>query len=318
MKSIDYKVNIQGLKNKKGSISISALKEITDALLKGSDRVLRLFVEGRSTKSGKNPDWVKKSLDFTITGIKAGSTVIELEAPVLREAIPEQFIQKKLEVDSISPDDTALTLLSRSISDASAENMESDYFDSGVLDALLSFNDITTRYATELKITSKTKVEDNFRISREEIKTIKKIKLETPGPHTVVIAGFFNLIEHNNRRFQLKLEDGRSIEGIMDPSFVDSENMRELWGKKVTVKGKALYKPSGRLRRLEAQLVTSFEPGDKILQRIPMVQKRAKPAGEFVLEKKSNSEALRKVWGKWPGDESIEELLALLDGRSHR
>lgn len=317
MKLIDYKVNILGLKNKKGSISLSALKEITDALLKGSDRVLRLFVEGRSTKSGKTPDWLRKSLDFTITGIKAGSTVIELEAPVLKEAIPEQFIQRKSEAEPISPDDTALTLLSRSMADASAENMESDYFDSGVLDALLAFNTVTTKYAKELKITSRTKGEDNFRISREEIETIKKIKIETPRPHAVVVAGFFNLIEHNNRRFQLRLEDGKSIEGIMDPSFVDSENMRELWGKKVTVKGKSLYKPSGKLRSLEAQLVKSFESGDKILQKIPTVRKRGKPTGEFVMEKKSNQEVLQKIWGKWPGDESIEELLALLDGRPH-
>jgi hypothetical protein len=317
LKSIDYKVNILGLKSKKGSISISALKEITDAFLKGSDRVLRLFVEGRSTKSGKNPEWLKKSLDFTITGIKAGSTVIELEAPVLKEAIPGQIIQRKLAENSIGPDDTALTLLSRSISDAAAENMESDYFDPGVLDALLSFSTITNKYAKELKVTSKTKVGDNFRISSEEIKTIKKIKIETPGPHTIVIAGFFNLIEHSNRRFQLKLEGGKSVEGIMDPSFVGSENMRELWGKKVTVKGKALYKPSGNLRSLEAQLVKPFEPGDKILQKIPKVRKRAKLAEEFLTERRSNSEALRKIWGKWPGDEPIEELLALLEGRPH-
>jgi hypothetical protein len=318
LKTIDYKVNILGLTNKKGSISISALKEITGALLKGSDRVLRLFIEGRSTKSGKNPDWLKKSLDFTITGIKAGSTVIELEAPVLEEAIPEQLIQRKSGVNSISPDDTALSMLSKSIADAYAENMESDYFDSGVLDALLSFNTIIKKYAKELKITSKTKAEDNFRISSEEIKTIKKIKIEPPGPHTIVIAGFFNLIEHSNRRFQLKLEDGISIEGIMDPLLVDSENMRELWGKKVTVKGKALYKPSGKLRSLEAQLVKSFESGDKILQKIPGARKRTKLTGELVTEKKSNQQALRKIWGKWPGDESIEELLALLDGRPQR
>jgi hypothetical protein len=318
LKTIDYKLNILGLTNKKGSISIYALKEITDALIKGSDRVLRLFVEGRSTKSGKYPDWLKKSLDFTITGIKAGSTVIDLEAPVLKEAIPLQIIQRQLEVDTISPDDTAISILSKSIADACAQNMESDYFDSGVLDALLSFNTITKKYAKELIITSKTKTADNFKISSEEIKKIKKIKIETPTPHTIVIAGFFNLIENSNRRFQLKLEDGKSIEGIMDPLLVDSENMRELWGKKVTLKGKAIYKPSGKLRSLEAQLVKPFESGDKILQKIPGARKHTKQIVELVMEKKSNQQALRKMWGKWPGDESIEELLALLDGRPHR
>jgi len=61
-----------------------------------------------------------------------------------------------------------------------------------------------------------------------------------------------------------------------------------------------------------------FKSGDEILQKIPGVRKRAKLAGEFVTEKRSNQEVLRKIWGKWPGDEPIEELLALLDGRHHR
>lgn len=38
---------------------------------------------------------------------------------------------------------------------------------------------------------------------------------------------------------------------------------------------------------------------------------------EFLIENKSNSRALRKIWGKWPGDESIDELLSALDGRPH-
>jgi hypothetical protein len=73
-----------------------------------------------------------------------------------------------------------------------------------------------------------------------------------------------------------------------------------------------------QLRSLEAQLVKPFEPGDKILQKIPGVRKHTKLTGGLVMEKKSNQQALRKMWGKWPADESIEELLALPDGRPHQ
>ena len=57
---------------------------------------------------------------------------------------------------------------------------------------------------------------------------------------------------------------------------------------------------------------------DKILQKIPGARKHTQKTGELGMEKKSNRQALRKMWGKWPGDESIEELLALLDGRPHQ
>lgn len=315
MQSVEYTIDILGLKAREGSIPITAFKEIVDAILKGSDRVLRLFVEGRSVKRGKSPDWLKKSLDFTLTGIKTGSTILELEAPVLGEAIPEQFIQKKLWEDVIKPDDTAITLLSKSIIDATSEDVESDYFDVGVLDALLSFKSITKHYAKELRINSKIKAKDNFKISEEEIKKIKKIKIETPKSNTIVISGFFNLIEHSNCRFQLRLKDDKNIDGIMDPLFVDFENMRNLWGKKVTVKGKAHFKPSGKLRSIEAQIIKPFESGDEILQRIPTKQKFFKFTEEFLKEKNSNK-VLKNIWGKWPGDEPIDELLNALEERS--
>ncbi|MCP5052414.1 MAG: hypothetical protein GY940_34925, partial [bacterium] len=166
MELIDYQIRILGLNTRAGSISISLLKDIADMLLKSSDRVLRLCVEGQSTKSGKTPEWLKKSLDFTVTGMHTGSTVIQLEAPTLNETIPELFVQKKLWRDNdIKPGDSALSLLSRSVSDAAAENRESDYFDVGVLDALLSFKSITTNSAREIDIRSNAKAEDNFKIS---------------------------------------------------------------------------------------------------------------------------------------------------------
>lgn len=311
MKLIDYKLNILGLKTKEGAIPISAFNQIVNALLKGSDRVLRLFVEGKSTGRGKSPDWLKKSLDFTITGIKTGSTTLEMEVPVLEDTIPEQFLQRKPGDARIKPGDTAISLLSKSIADAAAENAESNYFDAGVLDALLSFQTITKNYAKELKITSNTNVRDSFKISSTEIKKIKKIKIELPKPHTIVISGFFNLIEHNNRRFQLKTTDDKNVDGIMAPSFVNFESIRELWGKKVTIKGKAYYKASGELRHIEAQIIRPVEAGDEIFQRIPGTRKHFKFVEKSLIEKNPHK-SLKKIWGKWPGNESINDLLSAL------
>lgn len=317
MKVIDYQIRVTGLKTKDGSIPVFLFKEIIDGILKGCDRVLRLVVEGRSSKVGKTPDWLQQSLDFTITGIKTGSTVLELEAPVLEESMPESFLQKKLWGDwaLFEPGDTPLTLLSKSVTDASAGNMESDYIDSGVLDALLSFKSVTTG-SQELTVSSKGKRAEKFKIGGSEIKKIKKIKVETPKPQTAVISGLFNLIEHHNRRFQLKLPDGRNVRGIMDPAFIDFERMRELWGKRVTIKGKAYYKASGQLRSIDAISIRPFEEGDEILQEMPRGQKSFKFYEDFVAEKNANR-VLKKIWGRWPGDESINDLLTALEERPH-
>jgi hypothetical protein len=317
LKTVDYEIKVSGLPTTPGSIPVVEFKEIIDFLLKGCDRVLRLIIEGRSIKSGKNPDWLKKSLNFIITGITTGSTLLQLEAPVLGESVPEHFKQKTLwdDLELVKPGDTSLTLLSKAISDAASENMESYYFDANVLDALLSFKSIT-KNSKELIINSKTKKEDSFKVSNMEIKKIKKLKIEIPKPHTTVLSGFFNLIEHSNQRFQLKLPDGRNINGIVDPSYVDFEKMRELWGRRVTIKGKAYYKPSGNLRSIEAQLISPSGEGDEILEKIPQKQKNFKFYEDFLTERNANK-SLEKIWGKWPGDESIDELLNALEERNN-
>ena len=316
LKLIGYKLSILGLKNKEGSISLSILKEIMDALMDSSDRVLRLMVEGDSSIRGNKPDWLKKSLDFIVTGLQSGSTIIDIDAPVLNELIPSHSDQKEIFDNWLAQDDTALTLLSKSISDAVAENNESNFLDAGVLNALLSFRSITKNYAQELRISSNMKKSDNFRISNEEIDKIKKIKIAPPASHTIVISGLFNLIEHSNRRFQLKLEDGKSIEGKMDLSLVDISNVRELWGKIVTIKGKAHDKTSGKLSRIEAQLIKPFEQGEEMLQQISRRPQKSFRFGEEFFSEKNSNKALKKVWGKWPGEESIHDLISALQEKS--
>ncbi len=314
MKATEYKIKIRGLKTGEGSIPLTALREICDSFLKGSDRVLRLCVEGDSAKPGKSPEWLKRSLDITVTGLKPGSTVIELNAPVLGETIPEVFAQKTLWEEPFNQEDTALTLLSRSLSDVVTENMESDYLDAGVLDALLAFQPIIKNYASEIELTPQGPGNGGFKISGNEIKKIRKLKLETPKPKTVVIAGHFNLIEHAGLRFQLIPQEDKKIQGVMNPALINVEDMRALWGKRVTIKGKAHYKPSGKFRHIEAEEIRPFVEGDEIFRRIPEGQRTLK-GFETYIQEHSIGKTLKKVWGKWPGDESIESLLSALEGR---
>ena len=87
--------------------------------------------------------------------------------------------------------------------------------------------------------------------------------------------------------------------------------MRDYWGKKVTVKGMAQYRPSGAIRLLEAQVIKPFEAGEEVFETSPQTQISLafeRPAGR---QSKDRS-FLQDIWGKWPGDETIDDLLAAL------
>ena len=59
------------------------------------------------------------------------------------------------------------------------------------------------------------------------------------------------------------------------------------------------------------EITDAFSKGSD-LQKSPGLQEHSRSTGELVIEKKFNHNALKKLWGKWPGDESIEDILAAL------
>src|SRR5687768_7583038 len=87
-KTIKHVIRLQGFGLENGKISFSLLAKLNERLIRLSESTLLSFVEGNSTiKRGKPADWLSKSLDFQLSGIKEGSTILEIEAPVLKETI---------------------------------------------------------------------------------------------------------------------------------------------------------------------------------------------------------------------------------------
>ena len=62
------------------------------------------------------------------------------------------------------------------------------------------------------------------------------------------------MIRYSTRAFALKLVDGKEIQGVLDgPEMV--EDLSKLLNKEIVVVGKAIYRPSGSLLRIDAQYV---------------------------------------------------------------
>lgn len=311
MKGAMYRIRLTGLKTPQGTVPLAALAALSQALLEGCERSLRLAVEGASVKRGRVPAWLSRSLDFTFSGIGEGSTTLDVEAPTLAEAAPEQVQQQDFWYTLPNPEDTALTLLSRSVADATSEQVDSDRFDRGVLNALLSFRPLLSRYVTDLALDSESKPHDRFKLGTAELDRIGRLEAETPESRSVVVVGSFNLIEHSTRQFQLTLRDGRKVTGKADVSLIPEDTMRAAWGKQVTVKGTAHFNPVGKIRFIEASVIRSLEAGEEIFENLPERAPLLKSV-EGLQRTTGAKSPFREVWGQWPGDESIDEILSLL------
>ncbi len=299
---------LKGLETPNGAITFSALKEIIDILSQGSERALRLALEGASVKRGNPPAWLLQSTDFVLKGIKKGSTVLHFEAPTLGSVAEVQIKQPDLWNSVPSPDETALTILSKSIRDAEQENLDSEKYDRGVLETLLGFKRLLDGKDIKVELRSEQRQSDSFSINGASYKKFDRIRSETPEPQAVLLTGFLNMIKHNERRIELTLEDGKTVSGRINESLIYLEQIRTLWGKKVTVKGILQYTPSKKPRYLEAEIITPKQAGDEVFNTIPIAfqghdvlaqaQKNIHPQG-----------IVSEIWGKWPGDENIDELL---------
>lgn len=309
MRTIKYKLKVKGLQTPDGTISIRAFKELVDVILDCSERGLRLAVQGESVKRGKLPSWLTKSLDYTVTGLERGSTAVVFEAKPLGQTAPEQIQQQDLWYSKPKPEDTPLTLLSRSVKAAVSEDLESYAYDAGVLDGLLSFESFLKNFGEKIVLESPSRPAEKFSLGKTELEHVRHLKAETPEPAAFVLSGQFDMIQHSSRKFQLLLSNSHIVPGTIDPDILTVENMREFWGKKVTIKGMVHFHPGRKVRLIEAQVIKPAEEGEEVFERMPSPPK---PMGLFEsdLPRLSAGPALEEVWGKWPGEESIEELLA--------
>ncbi len=310
-KSIQYSISLKGLKTRKGQILFSTLKEIMGILSEGSERALRLSLEGVSVKRGTIPNWLQGSSDFVLTGLKKGSTVLVLEAPTLGSIAAEQIKQPDLWDRVPKPEETAISVLARSVRDAERGNEESDLYDRGVLETLLGFRKLLEVPDVRIEVTSEIRKTDRFGVDRSTYDQITALEKKIPDPQTVVLMGFLNMIQHNERRFGLTLEDGRTVKGRIQESTQNLELVRPLWGKQVTVKGVLHYGPSSKPRHLEAESITSRSSGDEVFTAMPAATEHV----DLLVQAQKGSKpqkVVSEIWGKWPGSESIDELLAEL------
>lgn len=311
MEKIKYQIRLLGIKSREGTIPLTALKEIADKILNSSEGALRFSIEGASIKRGPTPEWLKKSLELTVTGISKGSTVLEVEAPTLLETAPTQVEQQDFWYSRPEPNDTSISLLSRSFTDAVSGKRENEQYDQGVLKTLSSFKPLLENYLDEVQIISTDRPYEDFNFRQEDLIIITKLRQEMRQPQAVVVSGKFDLIEHAERRFQLIQEDGHKIYGKAESHFITDQDMRDYWGEKVTVKGTAYFNLSGKIRLIEAQAIKLFEIGEQVFERVPELMLATEKIPSLKKGKVVKN-PLQEIWGKWPGDESIEDMLITL------
>ena len=309
-----YQLRLTGLHEHEGQIKASHLRSVLDALIKMAESATRFLAAGEGGRKGPRPGWLQASVDFTITGLNPGSTVLDIEAPHLGETAREEFFEGESRPEQPRFDDTALDLAAFAIEEAGAGNSQGERFDTAVLEAILKLRKAGGDTAVCYELIPQGSARGRFRLAENVCVRLNERLNTIVAPKAFVVSGRLDEIKYGgNRGFRLWLPEARHLPGRLHPDFLDIEALRPLWGKRVTVEGTLHFRANGLPRFIQARRVSRFTEGDDCFEEMPAMDIPGSQGLTSAQERQARSSNFMELWGSWPGDEPIDELLAQLD-----
>jgi len=285
------------------------LRDLLELTLEGARGALRLRVEGRSTARG-TPKWIAVASDFQIVGLSQGSAIVELEARPISDAAPDRFGEE----DPTVPLDTsrsALSFFEESFAEALRGKEDADLYDRALLGTFTNFSRLFAQGGLERIEFADHNGSVPLRIDvlPDRLNEVEKLWKKTAPSQRVRVAGRLDTIRHSDRMFTLVLESGEILRGIAEPG---SDDLAQYFGQVVVVTGKATFRPSGSILRIEADRLEPASGNISIWSRAP------RPLlGELdrqsLLKPQSPRSGINAIIGHWPGDETEEEILEALE-----
>jgi hypothetical protein len=270
----------------------------------------------RSQVKGRRPGWLERASDVRFVDHQGnGESVLYFEAQPLGEAAPDVYAQQSLfpeADDRPDEDDTAFDLLGDVLSDVQQRNADSAHYDPSLLHRITQFNRVFKKGPySEVDFTSRRFPSASpARFTPAVVESAKVLLGRTPSPQRVRIVGQLDGLVASTQRFSVLLDSGDKVVGVFADEQMDA--MQELWRKRVLVLGTAVYRASGRLLRIDAEAVKPGDNEPNIFSRMPSppstkidTSKLRKPQGP--------KSGISAIIGKWPGDETEEEITAILE-----
>lgn len=306
---LKHTIRLKGPRAKGARISGATLRTLLDLLVEGCRKSIRLRVDGRSTVRGTPPRWLEDAAEFELVGLSEGSAVLEIEAPPLWEAAPETFQQGDFFLD-IDRDRSCLQVFQDSLGRALAGDEETDLYDQPLLRHFLEFKGVLSRGLESVELAAGNgELSRTIYVDTARLASVDSLVRKTPASQHVRVTGRLDTIRHSDRMFSLVVDSGDKLRGIAEG--ISPTELAGRWGHQVVIDGKAVFRPSGTLRRLEAERIELAEEKDTVWSKMP--QPLLGEIDERSLYRQQGPRSgLNAIVGRWPGDESDEVLRAAL------
>ena len=278
--------------------------------------ILMGFV-GRSSPPGRPPRWLDRAADVRFVGIdgdEQGATILRFEAPRLGEAAEELYRQQEFWSSNPDGDDTGFDLLGDVLGDVAEHREDSGRFDTALLRRIGHFGKVFGRGFDRATLTGHRFGADSPAVlDGATVENARRLDSETPMPQQVRVAGTLDMIRMSSASFELILDDKTRARGVLVAG--DGADVPPLAGGRVLVQGVAVYRPSGRLLRIDARRVEPGADAAGFWSKIPPPRRR-KFDPRTLRKPQGPTNGVSAFFGTWPGNESDEEWGEIVESLS--
>jgi hypothetical protein len=290
----------------KGRIELNRLSFLSSHVKSVAQKALliRLFGYSKITLPRK----LQKYLNIFLTHTSSGEneTMLTLNAEYFKN-LP---VQLELFRDKSSLNDfTPMALVIKTFNAALDENEDKNLLDEPIINELIKFRKFFKTDTESVFFSNRNSIPE-VKLSGKEIDKIENLYKTIPTPQKTVINGVIDEMKFSRKQLVMLTSDKQKIV-VIPPSSDFFENIKDYFGKEITISGIAHFKPGGQLSFVN--LETFRQPGmsDKFFSRKPhKLPVQQQIAMQIKQGKKPNP--IDDIFGKWPGNETDEEFEQML------
>jgi hypothetical protein len=224
----------------------------------------------------------------------------------LNDAAAERFSQGDL-FSAIDPNATAIEILEDGLSDALGGNLSSERFDATLLRTFAGFGRVFRHGIDAVELDDG----ERTRLDRAAMGRLEALQRQIPPDQRVSIVGTIEMLQHSRRMFSIRVDEGKEIRGVVVNDALSSDDLGRLFGRRTRVSGLATFRASGETLLVEAQALEPADDEGGVLSRAPRALFSTLDTRNLHRPQGPRS-GVAAVMGLWPGEESDEEVEALL------
>jgi len=274
---------------------------------------VRMAIEGASSSPGAPPAWLRRAADVRMIGVSGrdAATIFHVEAPALGEAAKEIYLQNTLWETKPPESATAVNVVARAIDDIARADTESSRYDRQLLARIIRMRRLFDDRVVSIQFPGATiNGGSSTLVTSQVVESATRLADRTPQPRQVRVTGLLDMIRHSTRSFGLKLEDGAEVRGVLE-THEQTEGLKQFLGEKVLVLGRAVYRPSGKLLRIDAEGFETGEGQPLLFAKIPP-PRETRPTVARVNPALHQRQGVPAFFGTWPGEETDEDFERML------